>query len=144
MQNHWSFLRACLLITTVLLALSGCKLEIRAPYGGKVVSSDGAYICEAEQTCVIDVVDLFFDETFIAEPAPGFSFDGWKKKDGYLCGGEAGPCRLSTAEFEGDPVRLSILESDEIFVLEPRFSLLVGYCPEPKLVASPGNVPFIR
>lgn len=144
MQNLRSFLPACFLVTTVLLVLPGCKLEIRVPYGGIVKSSDGAYICEADQTCVIDVVDLFFDETFIAEPAPGFSFTGWKKKDGYLCGGEAGPCRLSTAEFEGDPVRQSILESDETFFLQPRFSLLVGDCPEPKLVASPGNVSFTR
>ena len=144
MQNVHSFLRTGFLITTVILVLTGCKLEIRVPYGGTVVSSDGAYICEAEQTCVIDVVDLFFDETFIAKPAPGFSFDGWEEKDDYLCGGETGPCRLSTAEFEGDPVRQSILESDQTFFLEPRFSLLVGYCPEPKLVVSPGKVPFIR
>jgi hypothetical protein len=141
MQSLRSFPVTCLLITIVSLALSGCKLEIRVPHGGTVVSSDGAYICEAGQTCVIDVVDLFFDETFIAEPAHGFSFSHWEEKDRYLCGEQTTPCRLSTAEFEGKPSLLSILESDETFFLKPRFSLILGSCPEPKLIISPGPSP---
>jgi hypothetical protein len=136
MQILSSFPLTCCLITTVFLALPGCKLEIRVPHGGTVLSSDGAYICESGQTCVIDVVDLFFDETFIAEPAPGFSFDGWKKRDGYLCAGEATPCRLVTADYEGNPMLQPILESDETIILEPRFSLKL-VCPEPALVVSP-------
>ena len=128
-----------LLIVVTLLMLSGCKLEIRVPKGGTVASTDGAYLCEAEQTCVIDVVDFFFDETFVAEPAPGYTFTNWKAEgnDHYLCGGETEPCRLSTAEFEGHPVLEEILESDEIFVLEPRFSIVLTHCPEDELVVSP-------
>lgn len=138
MQIFRSYPLGCLLLTTVLLALQGCKLEVRVPYGGTVRSADGAYICEAGQTCVIDVVDLFFDETFVAEPDPGFSFTGWKQRDRYLCSGEGSRCRLSTADFEGDPALESILESEETFFIEPRFSLKIGYCPEPALVVSPG------
>jgi hypothetical protein len=141
MRNLRSFRVTCLVITTVLLALPGCKLEIRVPQGGKVVSSDGAYICEAGQTCIIDVVDLFFDETFIAKPAHGFAFLSWKEKDRYLCGGSSEPCRLSTEGFEGNPLLISILESDETFFLQPRFSLVLGACPEPELVVSPGPAP---
>ena len=129
-----------LLLAAAFLALPGCKLEIRVPQGGTVVSSDGAYICEAGQTCLIDVVDFFFDETFIAEPAHGYSFSRWKEKDGYLCGGETTQCRLSTAGFEGHPALQSILESDETFVLEPRF-VWSPYCPEPTLVISPAPPP---
>jgi len=136
MQNLRSFPLTGFLITTVVLALSGCKLEIRVPHGGTVISTDGAYICEAGQTCIIDVVDLFFDETFVAEPAPGFSFTGWRDRDRYLCGGEVTPCSLSTGEFEGNPALLSILESDETFFLVPRFSLKPD-CPDPELVVSP-------
>ena len=143
MQNRRSFAPTCLLITTVLLALTGCKIEIRVPHGGTVVSSDGAYICETGQTCVIDVVDLFFDETFIAQPAPGFTFSRWEDKDRhYLCGGETEPCRLATADFEGNPLFQPILESDETFVLKPRFALKLGYCPEPTLVVSPAPPPY--
>ena len=128
-----------LLVVVALLTLSGCKLEIRVPKGGTVVSTAGAYLCEAEQTCMIDVVDFFFDETFVAEPAPGYVFTSWKAEgnDRYLCGGESEPCRLSTAEFEGHPELEEILESDEIFVLEPRFSIVLTDCPENKLVLSP-------
>ena len=131
-----------ILVIAIALLASGCRLEIRVPHGGKVVSSDGAYVCESGQSCVIDVVDLFFDQTFIAEPAEGFSFQGWKDKERHLCGGEKGPCRLATASFEGDPMMESVLESDETFFLQPRFALILD-CPDDKseLVVSPAPPP---
>ena len=137
MKNSRSFSRACLLLAIVVFALPGCKLKIKVPPGGQVVSSDGAYTCESGQTCLIDVVDLFFDETFIAEPADHYSFTGWWKRDGYFCGGEKTPCRLHTADFEGNPALMSILESEETFILAPRFAF-IPFCPEPDLVLSPG------
>ena len=140
MQNLRSFPFTCILITIVFLALPGCKIEIKVPQGGTVVSSDGAYTCEAGQTCVIDVVDLFFDETFIAEPAPGYYFSRWKEKDRYLCGGATTPCRLFTADFEGNPALQSILESDETYFLEPRFVWSL-FRPEKTLVISPAPTP---
>ena len=118
MQNLRSLLPAALL---ALVALPGCKLQISIPQGGSVLSADGAYACYSGQTCVIDVVDLFFDETFTAVPARGFYFGGWKKVDGGLCGGETTPCTLSTAAFEGVPALQEILESDQTFHLEPVF-----------------------
>jgi hypothetical protein len=136
MKNFRSFSRTCILLAIVVFALPGCKLNIKVPLGGQVVSSDGAYICEAGQSCVIDIVDIFFDQTFIAEPAPGFYFGGWTTRDGYLCGGETASCRLSTAKFEGDPELQSMLESDETFSLKPRFMLILN-CPKPGLVLSP-------
>jgi len=121
MKHFRSFPTACLLVSAVALALSGCKLEIRVPHGGTVVSSNGAYVCAARQTCIIDVVDLFFDETFVAMPAQGSHFTRWKDKDGYLCSGDDTPCKLATAQFEGHPALLAFLESDKKFFLEPRF-----------------------
>ncbi len=125
------------LVSTAVLLLAGCKLEIRVPYGGQVVSTDGAYLCRSGQTCVIDVVDLFFDQTFVAEPDEGFSFLRWEDRDRHQCAGETTPCSLSTAEFEGHEMLQAILESDETFILQPRFALKAGYCPEPELVVSP-------
>lgn len=136
MKNFRSFPLTALLLTTFFIALPGCKLKIKVPNGGQVVSSDGAYICEAGQTCVIDVVDFFFDQTFIAEAAPGFYFSHWTELDGFMCGGATTPCRLSTTEFEGDPALQSILESDETFFLQPQFVLILD-CPEKELVISP-------
>jgi hypothetical protein len=140
MKNLRSSPLVCFLVTAIFLTLVGCKLEIRVPQGGRVVSSDGAYICEALQRCSIDVVDLFFDETFVAEPAQGYSFIGWKEKDNYLCSGETGPCRLATAAFEGSPELQSLLESEESISLEPRF-LWSPVCPDPELVISPAPPP---
>ena len=125
------------LVAIVFLALPGCKLTIKPPDGGRVVSSDGAYICEAGQTCVIDVVDLFFDETFIAEPAPGYYFSHWTNLDGFLCGGVTTPCRLSTAGFEDNPALQPMLESDETFYLQAVFVRKLEDCPDPELVISP-------
>ena len=136
MRTLASFPLTFFFISAVFLGLPGCKIEIRVPQGGTVQSSDGAYICEAGQTCVIDVVDLFFDETFIAVPAPGYTFSRWKDKDRYLCGGETAPCRLFTADFEGKPALESIMESDETFFLEPRF-IWSPYCPDEGIVLSP-------
>lgn len=139
MQNFGRIHLASVLGMSVFFTLTGCKVEIRVPSGGAVVSTDGAYRCEAGQTCMIDVVDLFFDQTFVAEPAHGYYFRNWRTKDGSLCGGEATPCRLSTAELEGHEALESILESDETFLLEPLFVYTVD-CPpppDPELVVSP-------
>jgi hypothetical protein len=128
--------RTSFLIVAALLVLTGCKLEIRVPQGGMVVSTDGAYICQAGQTCEIDVVDLFFDQTFIAQPATGYYFNHWKGDDHYLCGGETGPCALATAGFEGHPALQALLESDQTFYLEPKF-IWSPVCPPKELVISP-------
>ncbi|GAB5451860.1 MAG: hypothetical protein Hals2KO_21880 [Halioglobus sp.] len=130
-----------LLIAVALLALQGCKLDVKVPQGGKVVSADGSFVCEANETCSIDVVDLFFDQTFKAVPEHGYVFSGWRTKDGYLCGGESGPCALSTAGFEGNPELQAMLESEETFFLQPRFSISLAPCPDPGLVVSPGPQP---
>ena len=120
------------------ISLQGCQLEIKVPNGGRVVTEDGSFACEANQTCTIDVVDLFFNQTFIAEPEPGYSFTGWRRRDGYFCGGLTEPCSLATAGFEDNDAGQAVLESDQTFFLQPRFSVRLEYCPETGLVVSPG------
>lgn len=121
---------ASALLAAVIL-LPGCKLEIQVPQGGRVVSEDGSFTCDANETCMIDVVDFFFDQTFIAEPAPGYYFSDWLEIEGssYLCGGVDGPCRLSTTSLEGNADALAFLESDETFRLKPKFVFTLN-CPE--------------
>jgi len=127
------------LIAFAMLGLVGCNLEVRVPQGGKVVSEDGSFVCEEGQTCVISVVDIFFDQTFIAVPdeKAGYSFSEWRDKEGYACAGETGPCALSTAQFEGSAEMQAFLESDETVHLEPRF--IWAPCPpeDDELVVSP-------
>ncbi len=69
-------------------------------------------------------------------PAQGYHFTRWKDKDGNLCGGDSTPCKLATAQFEGHPVLLAFLESNETFFLEPRF-VWSPVCPPRELVVSP-------
>ena len=103
--------------------LASCKIKIIVPVEGSVITSSGAFSCGVAQICFIDVVDFFFDETFIAKPMPGYEFVKWEFRDRGLCGGKTPPCHLYTDFFEGMPAFIAFLESDEVFVLKPIFKM---------------------
>ncbi len=109
-------------LVALLLAIAGCKLRITVPEGGGVASESGAYRCASGQKCTIDVVDVHFDETFLAQPAPGYYFRRWKGGDRFFCADTYGSCRLSTVFFAGKPAFEQVLESDEVFFLMPLFA----------------------
>lgn len=111
-----------------LALLSGCKVQVQVPDNGRVETASGNYQCEASQTCEIEVTDLLFNETFVAEPADGFQFDGWRQEALYLCGGLAIPCPLVTSGFEGIEILMDILTSDDVWFLEPVFKVCDGAC----------------
>ena len=113
-----AYLLAMILATTVA---TGCKLRILSPENGEVVSLSGSRDCQTDEICEIDVVDLFFNDTFTAVPATGFIFNGWKKADGHFCGGSNKPCVLTTRIFDGFPVLESFLATDSVFSLSPEF-----------------------
>lgn len=128
------------LLLLPLVLLAACRVRIVVPEGGAVASESGAYRCNAGARCEIQVVDTFFDETFVAEPAQGYRFAGWRKRHRSFCGGNTAPCRLATSGFEGDDNLMQILESDEVFFLEPVFEST-----EPdELGDEPGSVCFNR
>jgi len=111
-----------LLIALLALALlAGCKVKITVPEGGRVVSQSGAYTCSAGKVCVIEVNDIFFEETFVAKPASGYRFVKWRKRKRGFCGLKSKPCRLPTTGFGGSEALMAILESDQVFYLEPVF-----------------------
>ncbi|WP_133126062.1 hypothetical protein [Pseudohalioglobus lutimaris] len=112
-----------LLIVFLLLTLTACKLSIQVPEGGTVSSASGGYSCSSNQTCDIDVNDIYFNETFTAQPSAGYQFTGWRKREKGLCGGRVADCELSTAGFADNPGLMNILESSESFYLEPGFEL---------------------
>lgn len=118
------YFKKILAASAAALVLAGCKVEIKVPEGGRVITESGNIeACESGQTCIVDVVDIFFDETFVAEPAEGMMFSGWEKLDRGLCGGNTDPCRLFTANFEGNDTFMSFLENDqEVFFLNPTFA----------------------
>lgn len=113
------FIRS-VVFSLLALALAGCKVEIFATENGHIKSDSGTYSCDTGDTCVIDVVDTFFDETFQARPDPGYTFAAWRTKPSSFCGGSNEPCRLNTTGFPGTPL-MNVLESDNVFFLEPVF-----------------------
>ncbi|TDG13332.1 hypothetical protein E2F43_07250 [Seongchinamella unica] len=112
----------CLVMVTVLLSITGCKIVITVPDDGTVETSSGDYFCPSGETCVVEVTDTFFDQEFIAVPSDGSVFVAWRRVDRGFCGGRAQSCRLSTAAFEGNDDLLAILASDERYYLSPLFA----------------------
>jgi hypothetical protein len=113
-----------LLQTLLLFAvgiLSGCKLVVVVPEGGKVVTESGAYTCSSGKSCKIPVVDFFFKENFIAMPDEDYIFYHWGKATKHLCGKGTGSCELSTELFEEFPALVALLESDKEFYIRPIF-----------------------
>lgn len=110
-----------ILTATLLTTLPGCKLEISVPENGTVTTASGAYSCGAGETCTIEVDDTSFDQTFIARPAPGYTFSRWLKKPHALCPNQNRSCRLDTSTFGDNEELMAILESDSTYYLEPVF-----------------------
>lgn len=116
-----AYLYAGLLAIVVLagvLALPSCKIKVTVSEGGAVHSESGSFACQSGATCILDVTDTSFDETFIATPDEGYHFAGWEHGEGYLCGGSVGDCRLATGGLEGLEW---VLGEDIVFPLTPRF-----------------------
>ena len=125
----------------VLLCI-GCKVRIEVPEGGQVISSSGDYDCrlltadavirpahavgEEEEGfhCDFVIEDTSFNETFTAVPSSGWEFAGWRnRKPGeYLYGGfESAQVWLTTIGFDANELLMTILQSDQVYYLEPVF-----------------------
>ncbi len=109
-----------LVLLGLIQALISCKLEVTNSTQGQVRTDSGTYRCAAGETCVIDVVDTFFSETFRAVPKSAYTFTAWRTRPDSFCGGSTKPCRLSTAGLLDTPL-MSLLESDRVYYLEPVF-----------------------
>lgn len=109
-----------LIAIAFVLLLNGCRIVVITPDTGSVTTIDSGN-CPPGTRCTLDVYDIHFTDSFSAVPNPGYEFVGWKKRDKGLCGGNVGPCELSTGDMAGNDALLSVLESDEEFYLEPVF-----------------------
>jgi hypothetical protein len=103
-----------------LLLLAGCKIVVQVPEGGQVVSDQGL-VCAAGESCVIDVADSSYLETFEAVPAAGYVFSKWYQANGYLCGGSSLTCAFSAAFVEGNASLEALLDDDFNVYLQPVF-----------------------
>lgn len=112
--------RSLILLTIVML--TACKVEIEVPTSGSVTTNSNNINCAAGQTCSVDVVDIFFDETFVAQPATDFVFTGWKRKARGFCPGALTPCTIESSYAAGNAPLTALLNNpNEVFYLEPSF-----------------------
>jgi hypothetical protein len=110
------------LAITLLVLLSGCKVVIEVPAtGGKVVYQEGNEACLAGETCVVEVNDIFFSDSFVPVPDVGYRFAEWKKRERGLCGGSSKACDLSTSFLKDYPLLEAFLAPDELYYLVPVF-----------------------
>jgi len=111
-----------ILLYASIAAVAACKIDVGVPAGGSVTTNSGSLSCSANSSCTIDVADIYFDETFVANPATGFDFIGWKSGPARLCPGSTGPCRFSTAGLAGNEDAIALLDDQNLVVyLEPAF-----------------------
>ncbi|MDG1942641.1 MAG: hypothetical protein P8J17_00070, partial [Halioglobus sp.] len=68
----------CAAIFSLSMGAGASTLRIESPLEGGVTAVSATLDCAAGQVCDVNISDIFFDETFVAEPAPGWHFDGWK------------------------------------------------------------------
>lgn len=108
-------------VIAMTMLIGACKVRILVPEGGQVVSSSGSFNCPALGDCEIDVLDIYFDEVFAANPESGWRFSYWSPVFRGLCGGAKGSCHLTTRGFQFNPELMSLLESDAVFYLVPVF-----------------------
>ncbi|QFU76251.1 hypothetical protein EY643_11585 [Halioglobus maricola] len=111
-------------LLTAVASLAACKIEIETPVEGGVTTSSNNIECHANQACTVDVSDLFFNETFVADPAPGWQFARWNKRHLGLCGGNSTPCTINTAGFEGnEDLEAALADPTSITYLKPEFAV---------------------
>ncbi|MFC1579226.1 leucine-rich repeat domain-containing protein, partial [Pseudomonadota bacterium] len=77
--------------------------------------------CKSGETCVVEVNDFYFSETFDAHASEGWIFVGWKLGSRYFCQNSESVCHLSNKGLGQYEAIKTIVESDETFYLEPEF-----------------------
>ncbi len=112
--------RVCSLSTKLLYSalvfafLAGCKIQLQAPPGTRIVADSGRHECPGGQVCTIDVGNFAFNETFRLETAPGMYADAWAAGPGHLCGNTSTPCRISPGVLEGNATFLDFLATSQL------------------------------
>jgi hypothetical protein len=112
-----------LVILFTAILLSGCFIRINPTPGGVVQNQSGNHPnCGVGDACEdIAVVDLTFDETFVAVPDEGYEFVRWISAREHFFGCTTEPSvRLYTADLEGTGLE-SYFSEDDVFFISPQF-----------------------
>ncbi len=105
-------------VVALSLLTSACRFEIQMPEAGGAVVSE-RFRCDAGETCLVEIDDAAFDETFTVESAPGYEFAGWLKADAHYCGNSLEDCRIASTALVGGLA--SLVDADITLFLVPQF-----------------------
>jgi hypothetical protein len=110
-----------LLVLCLVTLMTGCKIEIIVPSGGDVISSDTSHSCAKGMVCefVIDSDQLPFNESFTAEPRPGYIFEKWADGTGFMCAKSTNP--VCTVEIADDAFGATVVTLFQSAYLMPIF-----------------------
>ncbi|GAB5449801.1 MAG: hypothetical protein Hals2KO_01290 [Halioglobus sp.] len=121
MTRQWI---APLVLVTALTVLQGCRLQVMVPDGGEVQSVSSG-ICLSQTTCVHEIEDATFNDTFTAVPDIGWVFLRWSNGDDFLCPGDTNPvCVVTNVPLAGNPGAEAIIDSTKSYYLTPIFEEL--------------------
>lgn len=121
MQKKWLFQWIKLTGIASMLALAGCPLEMNTPQYGEITTESGANNCPANATCLIEVDNIHFKDTFTARPNEGYQFIGWQTGYARLCGGKVQPCVIDLTGVSSTDSLTALVNSDFTTYLEPAF-----------------------
>ncbi len=122
-------IKALLIISLAMLA-TGCKLALTVTSGGDVTSLSGNRDCVGGSLCEYEVTDTSFVDSFTAVPRPGYVFSKWQGGDDYQCAESTNPtCTISTnliESFQGPArgVADTIIASGRYYYVQPLFTFV--------------------
>ena len=110
-----------LLLLSVTVLITGCKLAVIVLEGGEV-QSEASGTCASGTNCIVEV-GANYSDTFTAVPAEGWYFEKWNSGHRFLCGASIKPsCLVSNKGADpGDVNVLGLIRSDTTFYLMPVF-----------------------
>jgi hypothetical protein len=115
-----------LVVLVITCLVSGFKLAVVVDEVGAVKSKSDTRNCHAGSTCVFEVNDNNFIETFTATPLPGYMFTKWAGPT-WLCRGQTGPtCKVSPSGAKNPTLMNKLIASDATVSLKPIFTKVTG------------------
>ncbi len=107
-------IKALLIISLAILA-TGCRVAIIVPTGGSVVSTNSEYSCPEASVCEFEVTEAPFSETFTAQASPGYEFEKWSNGAGFLCGNSTNPtCVVSLPDVPVVAIIIALFDSSYV------------------------------
>ncbi len=124
-----SNIKALLIISLAILA-TGCKLALTVTSGGDVTSITGTRDCAGGSLCEYEVTDTTFVDSFTAVPRAGYVFSKWQGGAGYLCADSTNPtCTVSNSLIESldgavREIADTIVASGTYYYAQPLFTFV--------------------